>query len=106
MIKAVFFDLDGTLLPMDQDVFIKTFSGLLMKKMVELKSYDPKQFSTGIWSAIGRIGTNDGKITNEELWWKVYCSIMGRQAREDEKIFLDFYENELKAKTVFTKINL
>ena len=96
MIKAVLFDLDGTLLPMDQDVFIKTFSGLLMKKMVKLKNYDPKQFSTGVWSAIGRIGKNDGKITNEELWWNVYCSVMGPQGKEDEGIFLDFYENEFQ----------
>ena len=25
MIKAVLFDLDGTLLPMDQDLFLKTY---------------------------------------------------------------------------------
>ena len=67
MIKAVLFDLDGTLLPMDQDIFIKNFSGLLAKKMVALKGYDPKQFSTAIWTAIGRIVKNDGSRYNEHL---------------------------------------
>lgn len=28
-IKAVLFDLDGTLLPMDQDVFVKAYFGRL-----------------------------------------------------------------------------
>ena len=97
MIKAVLFDLDGTLLPMDQDVFIKAFSGLLAKKMVALKDYDPKQFSTAIWSAIGRIVKNDGSRSNRELWWDVYCSIMGQQAKEDEDIFLEFYKNEFQS---------
>ncbi len=96
MIKAVLFDLDGTLLPMDQDVFVKSFSGALAKKMTGLKNYDPKQFSTAIWSAIGRIVKNDGSCTNRDLWWDVYCSIMGESAREDEDIFFDFYHNEFQ----------
>ena len=32
-IKAVLFDLDGTLLPMDQDVFIKAYFGGLVKAL-------------------------------------------------------------------------
>lgn len=96
MIKAILFDLDGTLLPMDQDLFVKTFSGILARKMVALKGYDPKQFSTAIWTAIGRITKNDGSRSNEQLWWDVYCSIIGQQGREDESIFLDFYNNEFQ----------
>ncbi len=96
MIKAIMFDLDGTLLPMDQEVFIASFSGLLSKKMVALKGYDPKLFSKAIWTAIGRITVNDGSRSNEELWWDVYCSIIGRQGKEDEDIFLDFYNNEFQ----------
>ena len=30
--EAILFDLDGTLLPMDNDLFIKTYLGLLAKK--------------------------------------------------------------------------
>lgn len=96
MIKAILFDLDGTLLPMDQDLFVKTFSGILARKMVALKGYDPKQFSTAIWTAIGRITKNDGSRSNEQLWWDVYCSIIGQQGREDESVFLDFYNNEFQ----------
>ena len=40
-IKAVLFDLDGTLLPMDQDVFLKSYLGSLSKKLAPA-GYDPK----------------------------------------------------------------
>ncbi len=33
MKKAILFDLDGTLLPMDQDIFVKTYFGLRAKRM-------------------------------------------------------------------------
>ena len=39
-IKAIFFDLDGTLLPMDQDVFIKAYFGALAKKLAP-RGYAP-----------------------------------------------------------------
>ena len=31
MIKAILFDLDGTLLPMDQEIFLKAYLGGLAK---------------------------------------------------------------------------
>ena len=34
MIKAVFFDLDGTLLPMDEDLFVKIYIGNMAKKFI------------------------------------------------------------------------
>ena len=33
MINTVLFDLDGTLLPMDQEEFVNTYLGLLAKKL-------------------------------------------------------------------------
>jgi len=40
-LKAVLFDLDGTLLPMDQDVFTKGYFKLLAKKLVP-HGYEPE----------------------------------------------------------------
>ncbi len=96
MIKAVFFDLDGTLLPMDQDVFVKTFSGMLADKMEAEKNYDRKLFSKAVWSGIGAMSANDGSMTNEELFWQVYCGAMGPEARKDDEDFLAFYTNEFQ----------
>lgn len=39
MLKAIFFDLDGTLLPMDENEFAKGYFGLLSNKM-EKYGYD------------------------------------------------------------------
>ena len=36
--KAVLFDLDGTLLPMDQDQFVMSYLGLLAKRLAPLAS--------------------------------------------------------------------
>ena len=40
MITTILFDIDGTLLPMDQDIFIKAYMGGFAKKMVP-HGYDP-----------------------------------------------------------------
>lgn len=39
MLTTILFDLDGTLLPMDQEHFVKTYLGLLAQKMAP-KGYD------------------------------------------------------------------
>ena len=36
-ITTVLLDLDGTLLPMDQDIFIKKYFGLLAQKLAPLR---------------------------------------------------------------------
>ena len=41
-IKMILFDLDGTLLPMDQNHFVKTYFGALAKKLAPL-GYDPEK---------------------------------------------------------------
>jgi FMN phosphatase YigB (HAD superfamily) len=39
--RAVLFDLDGTLLPMDQDVFVKAYFGGIAAKLAPY-GYEPK----------------------------------------------------------------
>ena len=96
MIKAVFFDLDGTLLPMDQDVFVKTFSGMLAKKLITEKNYDGNLFGKAVWSSIAAMATNDGTMTNEERFWQTYCGVMGPEYRKDAPDFISFYTNEFQ----------
>ena len=47
--KAVLFDLDGTLLPMDQERFTKTYFQLLAAKLAPL-GYDPAKLVDSIWA--------------------------------------------------------
>lgn len=92
-IKAVLFDLDGTLLPLDQDFFIKTYLTKLCIKMAS-HGYDPSQLSKSIWAGTEAMIRNDGHQTNEAAFWASFTSIYGENARDDEPMFDSFYRNE------------
>jgi HAD superfamily hydrolase (TIGR01549 family) len=94
-ITTVLFDLDGTLLPMDQEVFLKAYLGGLCKKLAPL-GYDPKAVTDGIWKGTGAMVGNDGAQTNEAVFWQVFCSLLGEDTRKDEPVFEDFYRNEFQ----------
>jgi len=96
MIKAILFDLDGTLLPMDQDTFIKAYFGLLAKKLAP-RGYAPEALIDGIWKGTGAMIANDGSCTNEEAFWKCFSGLLGEHVRRDEPVFEDYYRNEFQA---------
>ena len=48
-ITAVLFDLDGTLLPMDQGVFAKDYFGRLARKLTPY-GYEPKKLIEAVWA--------------------------------------------------------
>ena len=93
--KTVLFDLDGTLLPMDQDNFLKAYFGGLATKLVPF-GYEPNQLIKAIWSGTAAMVNNDGSMTNEERFWQSFCAMFGDNARNDEPIFDDFYHNEFR----------
>lgn len=93
-IKAILFDLDGTLLPMpDQDVFVKRYFGLMAQKLAPY-GYDAKSLVGAIWKATETVKSNDGKRTNEEAFWDTFCGILGERAREIENLLEEFYEGD------------
>ena len=51
MKKAILFDLDGTLLPMDQDIFVKTYFGLMAKRMSQF-GYKPDELIQTIYDQV------------------------------------------------------
>ena len=93
MIKTVLFDLDGTLLPMDQDTFTNYYFKELVKKMAP-HGYNADELIKGVWKGTGAMVRNDGTKTNEEAFWEVFLKIFGEDKLNDQPIFNDFYENE------------
>lgn len=93
MITTVLFDLDGTLLPMDQDVFTKAYFKLLAAKLAP-RGYEPRALIDGIWEGTAAMVANDGSRTNETAFWDAFAARFGEQARADEPIFADFYAND------------
>ena len=92
-IKAVLFDLDGTLLPMDQEVFVKAYFKGISTKLAAF-GYDPNQLIKVIWGGTEVMIKNDGKKTNENVFWDFFSSVYGESARKHEPIFEEFYKNE------------
>ena len=96
MLKAVLFDLDGTLLPMDQDRFVNYYFSLLAKKMAGY-GYDPDLLLKTLWKGIGAMVANDGSVRNKEADWRVFSKVFGEDSIKDEPVFEDFYRNEFQA---------
>ena len=95
MIKAILFDLDGTLLPMDQDVFIAEYLGGMAKKLAPY-GYDPQLLAKAVWKGTGAMVVNNGDVTNETVFWNAFCSVLGDGIREQIAVIEDFYRNEFQ----------
>lgn len=93
MITTVLFDLDGTLLPMNQDEFAGAYFKELVKKVAPL-GYDPKKLVGDIWAGTAAMVMNDGSCTNEEAFWKKFVDIYGEKCLRDKPIFDEYYRNE------------
>ena len=95
MVTTILFDLDGTLLPMDQDKFIKSYIGRMAKKLAPY-GYDPELLSAGLWKGTGAMVKNTGELTNEEVFWSVFNALHGRDCRCDDHLFMEYYRNEFQ----------
>ena len=92
-ITTILFDLDGTLLPMDQEDFTKAYFGGLTKKLAP-HGYEKESLITGIWSGTKAMVMNNGEKFNEEVFWDVFTGLLGDRAREDIGYFDEFYAND------------
>jgi FMN phosphatase YigB (HAD superfamily) len=79
-IKAVLFDLDGTLLPMDQDTFIKAYLGGLVG-LLSPHGYKAEDVASALWASTRAMMKNDGSMTNENRFWQSF-SQMNTQCKE------------------------
>ena len=60
---GIFFDLDGTLLPMDNDAFTKGYLGLLAVAVTPY-GFEPKSMISAMWKGVAAMVKNDGSRTN------------------------------------------
>lgn len=95
MITTCLFDLDGTLLPMDQEVFVKSYLSRLAKKMAPC-GYDPETLVKAVWAGTAAMVQNDGSSTNDAVFWRVCDGFFGRDTRVDEPLFEAFYREEFQ----------
>lgn len=91
--KAILFDLDGTLLPMELKEFQMTSSRLFVEEM-EKYGYDPEKLAMVNLEGIKAMSSNDGSMTNEEAYIKKICEIYGYDIMKDYRLFKDYYGGE------------
>lgn len=104
-LTTVLFDLDGTLLPMDEDVFIKNYFGKLVAKLAPF-GYEPEKLIQAIWTGTKAMIMNDGAETNENVFWNTFMGIYGKESIKDIGIFEDFYRVEFQeVRTICGKID-
>ena len=91
-LKAVLFDLDGTLLPMaDLDAFTKTYFYKLTEYLTTC-GYEPKTLMGAVLKGVNAIMHHDGTRTNERVFWDAFATVYGECTPEDERHFAEFYE--------------
>lgn len=96
--KAILFDLDGTLVPMDMHKFTEGYFRDLYKSvnMTELPVGD---FIDAIWQGTYAMMKNDGSNTNRDVFWDVFGQKFGfstEQIDEIDQKCLAFYGNEFR----------
>ena len=75
-ITTVLFDLDGTLIGMDQDEFVKEYFSSIIEHLSSL-GYDAPTAERALYGAVRAIFANDGKITNEQCFSRAFLDGIG-----------------------------
>ncbi len=95
MITTLFFDLDGTLLPMDLSRFTHDYVSSISRYMTQF-GFDPKVFGKAIFEGVNRMCTSS-KETNEKLFWDYLASYYGHGIYEYIPAVDQYYRTDFKS---------
>lgn len=94
IITTVMFDLDGTLIPFEQEDFIKIYFSELCKKLAPL-GYEPDSTIKAVWAGTKSMVMNDGSRPNSEAFWETFRAL--HPDKPDAKPLCDeFYTHEFE----------
>lgn len=68
--KAILFDMDGTLLPMDTDKFVHAYFSNLTKVMLPF-GFTKEELRSKLFAGVEAMVKNDGHISNMDAFWEV-----------------------------------
>lgn len=105
MYKNYLFDLDGTLLPMDMEKFVKLYFSSLCKRCTPVIKIEPDALIKAMWAGTDAMTKNDNSRTNREVFWETAGKVSGADLEKFDDLFTDYYENEFivpKNATSFT----
>jgi len=103
-IEAVFFDLDGTLLPLEQSFFIKQyFKGI--SAYAAHYGIDPKMLIDATLAGTESMIRNNGESTNETVFWKTFFDFTGDKRDDLIEILDKYYLGDFKKLKEYTSEN-
>lgn len=91
--KAIFFDLDGTLLPMDMDDFLKRYF-VRLRGFIADRGMDADAFIAALNGGMKSMGAHHPGQTNRQAFWKTFNQMFHTTEEEMEPILRVFYEND------------
>lgn len=102
--KAILFDMDGTLLPMDMHSFTRGYFKFLYAKLAKY-GLDAGSFGANMWAGVAAMVKNDGSVTNEDAFWEAFCPLIGVDKDTINADCLEFYGRDFQAAKQFTGEN-
>ncbi len=102
--RAILYDMDGTLVPMDMDEFTGGYFKLLAKRLIPYGIPTDKLIDS-IWKGTAAMVRNDGSRKNIETFWEVFYKLTGITDKSIQSECDDFYGREFKEAKIFTKDN-
>lgn len=94
-LKTVLFDLDGTLLPLDQDVFVKEYLASMCSFMAK-HGYDKSAFLSAVWDGIRTMEKNDGSHKNEDVFMERFRDAMGHPIERELTLLEEYYDTDFQ----------
>jgi HAD superfamily hydrolase (TIGR01549 family) len=92
MSKVILFDLDGTLLPMDTDAFVKDYLAQLAPRVAHI--IDPQQFLKALWAGTEAMIRNfEHEKTNEQVFEETFLQLVKLKKEDIWPTLDDFYTN-------------
>jgi FMN phosphatase YigB (HAD superfamily) len=100
-IRAILFDMDGTLLDNDMNVFLPHYFELLSAHVAHILPREP--FMARLMQASQKIQGNDGRATNEQVFAAAFYPLDGHLREEIEPLFLEFYAHTFPTLQAYTR---
>ena len=92
-ITTILFDLDVTLLPFNEALFMEGYLSLVALKFQEIQINEEIGIEA-LFNGFDAMKKNDGSKTNETVFWEKFLPSIGNNKMEIKEFFIDFYRNE------------
>lgn len=93
--RTIFFDLDGTLLPIDMDTFLAQYFSSL-KRFADARGYDGNAILAAVNQGVKSMVGTDPRM-NDVCFWETFEALTGKTRAEFEPLLMEFYETDFDA---------